>query len=92
MIKNFKHKGLRKFYESGSTAGINAQQVSKIRVILARLESCLEPEDMDLPGLRFHALKGELKGMYSVTVSKNWRIIFSFHGKNAHNVDLVDYH
>ena len=50
------------------------------------------PADLDLPGYRLHALKGDCKGYWSVTISGNWRIIFRFEDGNALDVDLVDYH
>jgi hypothetical protein len=50
------------------------------------------PGDLALPGLRLHELKGDRKGTWSVTVSGNWRITFSFEGKDAVDVDYEDYH
>jgi len=47
---------------------------------------------MDLPGWKLHPLKGELKGLWSVWVSGNWRIIFRFKGIDAADVDLVDFY
>lgn len=92
MIKTFKHKGLRLFFESGRTSGIQAAHIKKIRLILARLNASTKPQDMALPGLRLHPLKGELKGSWAADVSGNWRIVFSFDGQDIINVDYVDYH
>jgi toxin HigB-1 len=64
----------------------------RIRRVLSLLDAAAKPEDMNIPGFRFHALKGEYKEFYSVTVDANWRIIFRFYGKNACDVDYVDYH
>ena len=47
---------------------------------------------MNLPGLRLHSLKGRLKGAWAVDVSGNWRVVFRFEGKEAVDVDYVDYH
>lgn len=47
---------------------------------------------MNVPGFRFHQLKGERKDSYAVSVSGNWRITFKFDGENAVDVDLEDYH
>ena len=47
---------------------------------------------MNLPGYRLHALKGDLRGFWSVTVRANWRIIFRFEGVDAFDVELIDYH
>ena len=92
MIKSFKHKGLKKFYETGSKQGVNPEHVFRLRLILARLDASSDPEDMNLPGLGLHSLKGPLKTFWSVSVSGNWRVIFQFENGNAINVDYVDYH
>ena len=80
------------FYESGSTAGIQNNHKSRLRMILAALDSSHEIGDMDIPGFRLHSLKGKLKGLWSVTVSGNWRITFKFENGNAHTVNYEDYH
>ena len=92
MIRGFKHKGLAKFFETGSKAGIQAQHAERLRLILGRLSAATEPRDMALPGLALHPLKGERKGTWAVTVSGNWRVTFKFVGKDAHSVDYEDYH
>jgi len=92
MIKSFKHKGLQKFYETGSTAGIQNAHKNKLRMILAALDSSQEIDDMDIPGYRLHPLKGKMKGIWSVTVNGNWRITFKFENGNAHIVNYEDYH
>jgi proteic killer suppression protein len=92
MIAGFKHRGLKRFYESGTTRGIQAAQASRIRLILGRLEASTLPKDMNLPGLHLHELSGRRKGTWSVRVSGNWRITFRFDGPDAIDVDLEDYH
>lgn len=92
MIRTIKHKGLKKFYETGTTAGIQAQHVKKIRLILTRLNASICAEDMNLPGLGFHGLIGQEKEYYAVTVQANWRIIFRFEGCDAFDVNYLDYH
>lgn len=92
MIQSFRHKGLRQFYETGSKTGIQAEQEKRLRVLLARLNAALSPADMDLPGARLHALKGDLAGFWAVSVSGNWRLIFRFAGSDAMDVDYLDYH
>jgi proteic killer suppression protein len=74
VIKNFIHKGLRKFYASGSTAGIQKKHEKKLRLILANLDQAKDSDDMDLPALFMHQLKGDRKDIWSVRVSGNWRI------------------
>lgn len=92
MIIRFRHKGLERLFTSSDTSGVSAQQVRKLRQILAQLNISQEPADMDLPGFRLHPLKGERKEQWTVSVTGNLRIVFEFEGENATNVDLVDYH
>ena len=92
MIKKFKHKGLKDFFETGTKRGILASHAKRLRLILIRLHSSQTVEDMDLPGFKLHSLKGSFQGHYAVTVSGNWRIIFKFDGNDAVNVDYIDYH
>ncbi len=66
--------------------------MKRLRQIPALLDTAFAAEDMNVPGLRFHQLKGELAGLYSVSVSGNWRVIFRFENGQALDVDLVDYH
>ena len=76
MIKKFRHKGLRKLFESGVASGIQPKYADRLRHILALLETADSIADMDLPGLNLHELKGQRKGTYSVNVSGNWRVTF----------------
>jgi len=92
MIISFKHKGLELFFTRGSFKGIPAQYGARIERILDRLDSSIEAQDMDLPGYRFHSLKGERKGEFAVSVTGNWRITFEFKGEDVTNVNLEDYH
>jgi proteic killer suppression protein len=91
-ILKFRHKGLERFFLRGTTAGIQAKHVRRLRLILGRLNVAREPRDMGLPGLDLHRLKGERKGTWAVTVSGNWRITFAFSGPDVVNVDYEDYH
>jgi proteic killer suppression protein len=92
VIKNFKHKGLEKFFVKGSKAGIQAEHARRLQLILGRLNASVDHADMDLPGLHLHELAGNRKGTWSVRVSGNWRITFGFEGKEAIDVDYEDYH
>jgi toxin HigB-1 len=92
VIKSFKHKGLEKFFLTGSKAGIQAGHANRLRLILARLHTSTSPRDMNLPGLYLHELKGERQGTWSVRVSGNWRITFQFDGPDATVVNYEDYH
>jgi proteic killer suppression protein len=92
MIITFNHKGLEGFFVKGSYKAIPAQYAARIERVLDRLDAIVVPEDMNLPGYKFHELKGKRKGVYSVSVSGNWRITFRFDGDNVIEVDLEDYH
>jgi len=92
MIQSFKHRGLKRLYETGDRSGIRPDLIHSIEDILARLDVSDRPQDMNLPGYRLHSLKGGLKGMWSVTVRANWRIVFRFIGNDVFDVELIDYH
>ena len=92
MLKSFKHKGLERFFTSGNFKGIPARSADRIERLLDLLDACVTPTDMNLPGFRFHELKGDRKGTYSITVTANYRITFSFKGEDATEIDLEDYH
>lgn len=92
MIISFNHKGLERFFATGSKAGIQSQHAERLRLILGRLAASNNPKDMSLPGLGLHELRGDRKGTWSVKVSGNWRVTFAFVGENAEEVDYEDYH
>jgi proteic killer suppression protein len=92
MIKSFKHKGLKKFFESGSTAGIQAKHDRKLRMQLAAIDTANVIDDIDLPGFKLHSLKGARDGIWSITVNGNWRITFEFIDGNAYILNYEDYH
>jgi toxin HigB-1 len=92
MILTFKHKGLEHFYKTGSVSGIQPVHARRLSLILSNLDQAESSSDMDLPGLRLHELKGNKKGIWSVTVSGNWRITFRFIGSNVELVNYEDYH
>ena len=92
MIRSFRHKGLAKFFATGSKAGIRAAQAEHLSLILAALNAATAPGDMRLPGLKLHPLKGGRSGTGSVSVRGNWRITFRFEGKDAVDVHYEDYH
>jgi len=92
MIVSIRHKGLKLLWEKNNPSRLPAQQVKRIRNILTLLDSAKTSEDMNYPGSGFHALKGDLDGFYAVTVTGNYRIIFSFTDGDAELVDYLDYH
>lgn len=91
-IKTFKHKGLKRFFDTGSKAGIQAAHANRIRLILDLLNGASEAKNMNFPGSDFHPLKGERQGTYSVHVNGNWTITFRFENGEAKEVNLEDYH
>ena len=92
MIRNFRHKGLDRFFRKSDRREVDAKRVDRIMRILDRLDAVSKPEDMALPGHAFHPLKGDRKGVYSISVSGNWRITFKFAEGDATDVNLEDYH
>jgi proteic killer suppression protein len=91
-IRSFRHKGLERFFTTGSRVGIHAKHAERLRLILGRLNVAVEPRDMNLPGLDLHPLKGDQKGRWAVRVSGNWRLTFGFVGRDVEKVDYEDYH
>lgn len=92
MIKSWRHKGLKLFYDTGSTAKIQHKHAGKLHDILQALDFATAPQQMNFPGLDFHPLKGNLKKFYSVKVDANWRVTFTFENKDAILIDYIDYH
>ena len=92
MILTFRHKGLERFFRTGSTSGIQARHANRLRLILAQLDQSRAIADMNTPGLALHSLKGERKGTWAVTVQANWRITFRYENGNAEVVNYEDYH
>jgi toxin HigB-1 len=92
MIKSFAHKGLEEFHKTGSKKGIRPDHAGKLCRILDSLETAAKPSEMNFPGFRLHELKGEMTGMWSVTVNGNWRVTFAFDGVDVIVVDYKDYH
>jgi len=92
MIKSFRHKGLQRFFETGSKAGIQATHATKLRLQLAALDQATSPEDLSAASWALHPLKGDLKKHWAVTVNGNWRMVCTFEGTDAVLVDYMDYH
>jgi len=92
MIKSFRHKGLKLFFENGSKAGINAARAAKLARQLSRLNVATGDSDMNVPGWGLHALQGNLQNHWSISVNGNWRMTFTFEGTDAVLVDYQDYH
>ena len=92
MIRSFKHRGLKRLYEHGDRSGIRTDLLETVERILTVLDNASTPQSLNVPRYRLHPLKGALRGLWSVTVRANWRIVFRFEGTDAFDVELVDYH
>ena len=92
MIKSFRHKGIKKFFETGSKAGIQSAHAQRLSRQLKALDRAQQPEDMNIPGWDMHSLKGDLAGHWSVSVSGNWCLTYTFERGDAALVDYQDYH
>jgi proteic killer suppression protein len=92
MIKGFLHKGVERFFTTGSKAGIQPVHAHKLRLQLASLNRARKPEDMGVPGWKLHPLKGKLAGPWALWVDANWRLTFAFEGEDVIFVDYQDYH
>ncbi|WP_163558216.1 type II toxin-antitoxin system RelE/ParE family toxin [Halomonas sp. NO4] len=92
MIVSFRHKGLRRFFETGTTAGFQSSHAKRLRMQLAALHTAASVDDMDIPGFRLHRLKGRDKARWSIWVNGNWRLTFEFRDGNAYVLDYEDYH
>jgi proteic killer suppression protein len=92
MIRSFKDKGLKRLFEDGDRSRMPPDMIDRIEEILQVLDASAGPDGMNRPSFRLHPLKGGRKGQWAVTVRANWRIVFSFTGGNAVDVDFVDYH
>jgi proteic killer suppression protein len=92
VIKSFRHKGLKDFFETGKRRAIPAELALRIQIRLDVLDAATVVRDINVPGFRLHELKGNRTGTLSLSVSGNWRITFRFEGGDAYDVDLEDYH
>lgn len=92
MIQSFRHKGLKRFFESGNAAGIQPHHAPRLRMMLTALDTAQFVEDMDIQGFRLHPLKGSERGLWSIWVNGNWRLTFRFQDGHAYVLDYKDYH
>jgi len=92
MIRSFRHKGLERFFLTGSKSGIQAAHATKLRLQLGALDQAVKAEDLSAPSWGLHPLKGDLKGHWALTVNGNWRMVLTFEEGDAILVDYLDYH
>ena len=92
MIRSFRHRGLRRLYERDDPSRIAADQLDRITLALADLDVASKPSDLNMPGYRLHRLRGDRRGLWSISISGNWRITFRLEDGDVYDVDLGDYH
>ena len=92
VIRSFKHRGPKRLYDDGDRSGIRGDLLETVEDILVRLDAAVTPQALNLPGYRLHPLKGDMKGLWSITVRANWRIVFRFQDADAFDVEMTDYH
>lgn len=92
MIRSIRHRGLQRFWTRGDASGLRPDWTAKIGRLMDALELARNPQDLAITGTGFHALRGNLKGRYAMTVSRNWRLTFGWDGEDVIEVDLEDYH
>jgi proteic killer suppression protein len=92
MIKSFADTALKRLWEDGKAKGLDAKSLPKIKRLLSILNTICAPEEMDVPGYHFHALKGDRHGQYAVTIRANWRLVFEWDGEHVIRARQEDYH
>lgn len=92
MIRSFRSKPLKRFVENGDRSKLSVKSIERLITVLRQLDAAKSPEQMNVPGFYFHALKGQEKGRCSVRVTANYRLTFGWDGEDAIEVDLEDYH
>jgi len=92
MVRSFRSKPLQVFFETGEMRKLSVQNTKRLARILNALDAATTPNEMNIPGLRFHSLSGDQKDRYAVDASGNWRITFGWDGEDAIDIDLEDYH
>lgn len=92
VIRTFRHRGIEKFFRTGSKVGIQAEHAARLRLQLFALDNAKGPGDLNAPGWRLHSLAGTLRDHWAISVSGNWRLTFKFEGEDAVLVDYQDYH
>ena len=92
MIVSFAHKGLARYFRTGSKSGIQPVHAARLTLILSLFDVAKSADDINVPGFGLHPLKGDMKGYFAVNVSGNWRLVFKQKGDDMELVDYLDYH
>lgn len=88
MIKSFRHKGVKRLFETGERRGVVPELASRLRRQLDVLNRARTTSDMNLPGYRLHRLKGDRAGTWGVSVSGNWRVTFRLRARTPSTLTL----
>jgi proteic killer suppression protein len=92
VIRSFRSKALKRFVENGDSSKLSVRNLERVSIVIRQLDAAKSPDQMNVSGFYFHALKGREKGRYSVRVTGNFRLTFGWNGEDAIDVDLEDYH
>ena len=94
MIQTFKSKALERLFKEGNAKGIpkEFEKRTRARLEVEVIDTAIIIDDIRIPGYDLHELKGDRQGTWSIKVSGNWRITFTFQDNNAYDIDLEDYH
>jgi len=94
-LTRFRHKGLKELHADDNRKGVPPALADKLRKLLFTLETAADLDQVNrFPGWKLHSMKGDLKGFWSLTVTRNWRLIFRYdqEANSASDIDLIDYH
>ena len=94
-IRNVIHRSLRRFIERDDASGLPPAVVEKVRNIITFLQEMEDVKELrDIPSWKAHPLSGDRKGIWSLAVTRNWRITFGIDAdtKEIVNLDYEDYH
>ena len=92
-IGSFRHKGLKRLYETGDRRGIRADLATKLEIIFHAIDQARNVEHVaKYPGWKLHPLKGGRRGDWSIWVTGNFRLTFRVDGEDVKDLDLEDYH
>jgi proteic killer suppression protein len=89
------HRGLRRFIQHNDASGLAPAVVEKVRNFLTFLQEMEDARELrDIPSWNAHQLTGDRKGIWSLTVTRNWRITFKIDQAEGEILDLnyEDYH
>jgi proteic killer suppression protein len=92
-IVSFRHKDIERFWRRNQARGVVRQHEAKLRAMLTALDEAENVAELEtIPGWRLHPLKGDRRGVWSLTVTRNYRLTFRVEGSVVSEIDLEDYH